>query len=226
MKLHKAKIRQGNLMEVLENGVIKASAPGLFSFSDDPAKLPPIMPWQIGSNCNSFSKPKLYENIWIMNFLDNPTQLYWFRKDRVSDNSNINITEENVEILCNRDVNGEWATIYFSDGSGWVISKGVSLITINGDGNIILDTGLDKRAISISPESIALGTASGKASHPAAYGDEVVDVLSLIVSMLKQIQLVAMPNPHTMAIGTILSGMIPLKEAKIPNITSTNVSLE
>ena len=116
MKLHKAIIRPGNVMEVLENGVIKASAPGLFSFSDDPAKLPPIMPWQIGSNCNSFSKPKLYENIWIMNFLDNPRQLYWFRKDRVSDNSNINITEENVEILCNRDVNGEWATIYFSDG--------------------------------------------------------------------------------------------------------------
>ena len=226
MKLHKAIIRPGNVMEVLENGVIKASAPGLFSFSDDPAKLPPIMPWQIGSNCNSFSKPKLYENVWIMNFLDNPRQLYWFRKDRVSDNSNINTTEENVEILCNRDVNGEWATIYFSDGSGWVISKGSSIITITSDGNIVLDTGLNKRAISISPESIALGTASGKASHPAAYGDEIADTLALIVSMLKQIQLVAIPNPYTMAIGTVLAGMIPLIEAKIPNITSTNVSLE
>ena len=47
MKLFKGTIRPGKVMEVLENGVIKASSPGLFSFTDDPEKLPPIMPWQI-----------------------------------------------------------------------------------------------------------------------------------------------------------------------------------
>ena len=97
MKLFKATIRPGTVREVLENGAVKATAPGLFSFEDDINNMPPIMPWQIGSNCNSFSKPKVYDDIWIMNFADNPRQLYWFRKDRIENNKNIPITEENVE---------------------------------------------------------------------------------------------------------------------------------
>ena len=89
MKLLKGTIRPGQVLEVFENGDIKASAPGLFSFSDDPAKMPPIMAWQIGSNCNSFSKPLVNDDVWIMNFEDNPRQLYWFRKDKITNNFNI-----------------------------------------------------------------------------------------------------------------------------------------
>ena len=46
MKLEKGIIRPGIVLEVLDNGIIKASAPGLFSYSDDPEKMPPIFPWQ------------------------------------------------------------------------------------------------------------------------------------------------------------------------------------
>ena len=41
------------------------------------------MPWFIGNNSNTFSKLKQYDDVWIMNFSDNPRQLYWFRKDNV-----------------------------------------------------------------------------------------------------------------------------------------------
>jgi hypothetical protein len=61
MELSKGIIRPGTVIEVLENGNIKATAPGLFSVTDDPNKFPPIMPWFIGSNYNSFSKVKQYD---------------------------------------------------------------------------------------------------------------------------------------------------------------------
>ena len=89
MKLFKGTIRPGLVLEILEDGLIKASAPGLFSIIDDPNMLPPIMPWFIGNNSNAFSKLKQYDDVWIMNFSDNPQQLYWFRKDTIADNTNI-----------------------------------------------------------------------------------------------------------------------------------------
>jgi hypothetical protein len=212
-------------MEVLENGCIKASAPGLFNFSDDPNLMPPIMPWFIGGNSNTFSQPKQYDDVWILNFSDNPRQLYWFRKDKVSDNSNLPISEENIEILCNRDVMGEWCTLYFSDGSGWILSKGESVIQIRPDGSIQLNTGMDKRCIDITPVGISLGSPS-KSTHPAAYGDVTMEVFNGILAILKQIQMAATPNPYTTAIGTVLAANIPLLESKIPKVVSSHVTLE
>lgn len=225
MKLHSGTIRPGTVMEVLENGVIKASAPGLFNFADDPSLMPPIMPWFIGSNSNTFSQPKKYDDVWIMNFDDNPRQLYWFRKDRVENNENLPISEENIEILCNRDVGGEWCTIYFSDGSGWIISKGESVIQIRANGSILLNTGMDKRCIDITPTCISLGS-EGKSSHPACYGDVAMEVFNGLLALLKQIQMAATPNPYTAAIGTVLAANIPLLESKIPQLVSSHVTLE
>ena len=54
-------------------------------------KLPPIFPWAIGNNANAFSKPKLYDTIWILNFNDNPQELFWFRKDDITVNENISL---------------------------------------------------------------------------------------------------------------------------------------
>lgn len=215
------------VLEVLEDGNIKASAPGLFSFEDEPSKMPPIMPWFIGSNCNTFSQPKVNDDVWIMNFEDNPRQLYWFRKDRMSTNSkneNINMTEENVEILCNREVGGEWMTIYFSDGSGWVIGKGDSTINIKADGSIVLDTSDANRAIDICGEGVYLGgKRDGSDFHPVAFGDETQKALYAILAALKIVQQVAMVNPYTMAIGTALSSQLSSISGKISDIVSDNV---
>lgn len=225
MKLFKGTIRPGTVREVLENGAVKATAPGLFSFEDDINNMPPIMPWQIGSNCNSFSKPKIYDDIWIMNFADNPRQLYWFRKDRIEHNKNIPITEENVEILCNRETGGEWCTIYFSDGSGWVIGKGDSKMQIRKDGTILLSTGFPNRSIDINNSGISIGS-EGKSKHSAAYGDGVEDVILSLCGMLSNVAQIALTNPHTASIGTtILSNMTEIT-GKIPNISSNHVTID
>lgn len=233
MKLSKGTIRPGTVLQVLEEGIIKASAPGLFSPVDDPALLPPIMPWFIGHNSNAFSKLNQYDEVWIMNFADNPRQLYWFRKDNVTSNNELKVPgtdtpimqEENVEIVCNRDVGGDLCTIYFSDGSGWVISKGESIIQIRSNGSILLSISQPNRCIDINGESISLGK-EGVATHSACFGDEVEDVLFSLCDLLNGIAIKALTNPHTAVIGTELLAKLPLVTKKIPNISSQNVTLE
>jgi hypothetical protein len=226
MKLSNGTIRPGIVHEILDNGIIKASAPGLFSFNDDPAKMPPIMPWFVGHNTNAFSKLKQYDEVWIMNFSDNPRQLYWFRKDDVADNyENIPMGEENVEVLCNREVAGEWCTIYFSDGSGWVIGKGESIIKIRPDGSILLTNDTPNRCIDINNENISIGS-EGKSAHPAAYGDETEEVLLSLCILLNEVAMKAMTNPYTMAIGTGLLTKLPAIINKIPNVSSEHVTID
>lgn len=225
MKLLKAVIRPGNVISVSDNGNIKASAPGLFSFVDDPSKLPPIMPWQIGSNSNAFTKPKAGDNVWIMNFLDNPLQLYWFRKDNASSCDNIDFSEKNVEVLCNKDMSGEWATIYLSDGSGWVISKGESVMQIRPDGSIQLNTGFKHRVIDINTQGISLGS-EGKSAHPAAYGDEVVNALNALAKLLRKVAFTSLQNPYTAIVGSTFLSAIPEFESYIEKIPSTHVTLD
>lgn len=226
MKLNKGTIRPGTVLEVFDDGSIKASAPGLFSFDDDTNKMPPILPWFIGNNTNAFSKLKPYEEVWIMNFSDNPRQLYWFRKDTVSDNAeNIPMSEENVEILCNREVGGEYCSIYFSDGSGWVISKGVSVIKIKPDGSIILTTDMPNRCIEINGQNISIGS-EGQSAHPAAYGDKTEELLMNLCMLLNKVGVAAISNPLTFAIGSELLGGLPNITLKISDISSQHVTID
>ena len=181
------------------------------------------MPWQIGSNCNSFSQPKIYDEVWIMNFADNPRQLYWFRKDAV-ENDNINMTEENVEILCNREIGGEWATIHFADGSGWVIGKGDSIINIKADGSILLTNGMPHSTIHIN-NGISLGSPN-KSKSPAAKAEDVEAALYELCTLLNNVATAALPNPYTTAIGTAILAGLPAVTNKIPNISSAHVTID
>ena len=225
MKLYNGTIRPGVVKEILPNGCIKATAPGLFNSVDDTNFLPPIMPWQIGSNANSYSQPEKQSEVWIMNFDDNPMQLYWFRKDDITECDNLDLTEINVEVLCNKDLNGEWATIYLSDGSGWVISKGESVMQIRADGSITLTNGLPQRTIDINVGGISLGKA-GSSSHQAAYGDVIIDIFLSLLSLLKQVQMAAMANPHTMQLASPIAALLPNIEKMVPALMSDTVSLE
>ena len=228
MELHKAIIRPGTVREVLENGKIKASAPGLFSFTDDPAKMPPIMPCPFIYNSNGFSKLKLYDEVWIMNFTDNPRQLYWFRKDKVQMNENlldIINNEANVEILCNRDVAGDWCSIYFSDGSGWVISKDDSIINIRPDGSIVLNTSMPNRCIDINANNISIGS-EGESAHPAAYGDKTENAIRSICALLGQVATSAIANPYTIPIGTTLMTGLTNVIKNISEISSPHVTID
>ena len=73
-------LRPGTILEVLtDEGVIKASVPGLFSAQDQEV-LPPIYPFCVGGS-NTFSTPNVGDEVWVLSFTDNLQQLYWFRKD-------------------------------------------------------------------------------------------------------------------------------------------------
>ena len=85
MKLSSGVLRPGIVIDVLEEGNITASAPGLFS-KEDSDKLPPIYPFT-GLHANQFSSVNTGDEVWILNFSDNPMQLYWFRKDDYKENN-------------------------------------------------------------------------------------------------------------------------------------------
>lgn len=224
MKLNKGTIRPGTVLHVNDDGTIKVSAPGLFSIVDDINKLPPVMPWFI-SNCNSFSKLKKYDEVWILNFSDNPRQLYWFRKDDIADNKNIPVNEENVEIICNREVGGEWCSIYFSDGSGWIISKGESIIKIRPNGSILLSADMPNRCIDINGKNISIGS-EGESAHPAAYGDSTEEVIMELCILLNNVAISALSNPYTFAIGNTLLSKLPSITQKISDISSEHVTID
>ena len=228
MKLLNGVIRPGTVLEVMDDGCIKAAAPGLFSIEDDVEKLPKIIPFFIGGNANSYSKPLLNDEVWIMNFNDNPQQLYWFRKDYPSETDNMtNIIkdQENVEILCNREVGAGWCALYFSDGSGWVISKDESTIQIQKNGSIVLNTGKPNRCIDINGKNISIGSI-GKSAHPAAYGDTVEEILLSLCLMLNQVAMGAMANPYTINIGTTILQKLPGIINDLSSISSDHVTID
>lgn len=224
MKLVNCILRPGRVMEVLENGAIKAEVPGLFDRTELD-KCPPIYhtPW--GDHANSYTQPKKYDEVWILNTTDNPLQLHWFRKDNYSKHNADLIKEENVEVLCNRESGMGWATIYFSDGSGWVISKNDSIINIKADGGIILKTPTPHRVIDINTQNISIGS-EGESAHPAAYGDKTQEALQKICELFKSIQVVTQTNPYTTMISTAITSKLPGIEDTIGPIASQHVTID
>lgn len=222
MKLYNGTIRPGKVLSVEEPGIIKASAPGLFS-AEDHDNLPPIYPFFniMGAHTRCYSEPTVGDEIWIMNFSDNPMQLYWFRKDNYKDNDIINDT--NVEIICDRRAHGGSASIYFSDGTGWVITSSGAKININKEGNILLSSS-DGMIIDIN-NGISLG-AEGKSSHTACYADECKKVLNDIVNVLNIIEDVSGKNVYTKHINVAIKGKADKIKNNIPDIESHKVTLE
>lgn len=177
MNLMNCIMRPGKVLEVnVEDkvGYIKASAPGLFSQEDPVENLPYIMPspFMLGNSKNSFSMPKVEDEVWIMNVKDNPLQLYWMRKDdyittglplkynTVADNS---VSEEEItmdgcevfEVLCNipnEETGG--ASLFYSDQSGWIVNQAGSTIQMDKDGNINISVASDKSMNINSPKMV------------------------------------------------------------------------
>lgn len=206
MKLINAILRPGEVIEAFENGTIKATAPGLFSSEDAEDLLPPIRPFNelIGCHANSFSKPEKYDEVWILNLTDNPMQLYWFRKDEHEvNNSNIDTSGTQVEILCNREAGCSWASLYFTDGTGWTISYNDGRLWIDKDGHIELGmVGTPHRTITIQQDGIHLGDAGG-ATHPVAYGDTTAELFRNVFGIFMKAMQAAMGNPYTASLAPV-----------------------
>lgn len=225
MKLYNGIIRPGRVLQVLEDGKIKVSAPGLFSEQDSTDLLPPIYPWP-GSQINSFSSVEFGDEVWVVNFSDNPIELFWFRKDNIKVNDKEILQEENVEILCNRETtNNEWATIYFSDNSGWVISKGKNIIQIRPDGSIKLSMDMPHRTIDISSDSISLGTEGGS-EYSAVRGENLLDVLNSLMSTLSMMSQTMKSIPMLAATCLSIDTGLQILQLKMKDLLSPHVTLD
>ena len=218
-------MRPATVLKVVDTkGTIKVEAPGLFAITDDPDKLPPVYPLFL-QHKNEFSSPVESEEVWVINFTDNDQQLYWLRKDNLDDNKKLLTDEEGViDILLNRDANGVWGTLYFSDGSGWVISRDKSKICINADGDIIIQHPNPSRTLTINSDGISLGNENGKSSHSATFADELIPILNDITRQFDQLKMGLKSCPYTIPASETINTSV--WKDKINKIESKNVTLE
>lgn len=225
MKLINGLLRPGKIIKVLDNGKIKAIVPGLFNTTDD-TLIPPIMPFNemIGGHPNSFSTPITGEEVWVLNLTDNPLQLYWFRKDNhIQNNENLfkESGVEHVEVICNKEIDGKYATLYFSNGLGWILRNDKSMLQISPDGSIQLGMGIAHRNIEIKKDIINIGDGE----HPACLGDKVEEILSNICVLLQSLSDVASKSPYTASLSPVLNQAKQINN-QISSIKSTHVKLD
>lgn len=224
MRLNNAILRPGKVLEVVDtNGTIKASAPGLFSEQEDPNLLPPVFPLLL-SHSNQFTTPIVDDEIWILNFTDNTQQLYWFRKDNYIENNKDIQEETNVEVLCSRESGAGWATIYFSDDSGWIVKNDKTVVQLDSDGNIKLKNPNAHRCIEINSDNISIGS-EGKSNHPACLGDNTADILWKIYMTFNALKTSAAANPMTAHLSTAIN-MTGDWSNDISNIKSQHVTID
>ncbi len=238
-------MRPGIVLDIIDNhGTIKASVPGLFS-SLDKDILPPVRAFNI-SGSNSFSSPNVGDEVWVLFFDNNPEELRWFRKDpfeknngarnkngsRIIDESGVSTgqtpsvqDQKNVEILSSRRAGAGWATIYFADGTGWVVQNQDAVIQINPQGIITLSTGQAHSTIEISDNGISLGSKT-ESSHPAAHGDKVAELFDKIIGTLLKISEAAKGSPYTTAIATAIDADVPSYQDDSQYINSDVVTLD
>lgn len=223
MRFENATMRPGTVLQVVDNyGTIKVEAPGLFT-REDPDKLPEVTPLLL-FGVNSFSTPVKGEEVWVMNFSDNDQQLYWFRKDSLDNDKELLADEEGkIDIVIHRDTNKGWGTLYFSDGSGWVMSRDNSKINIDSKGDIYISHPNPNRTISISPQGISLGK-KGISSHTAAFADELIPILNAVTDQFETLKTALNENPYTAAAAAAIDTSDWKND--IDKIESVNVTLE
>lgn len=224
MKLENGTMRPGTIVKVIDNqGTIKVEAPGLFSIADDPDLLPNVYPLFLFGT-NSYSTPLKGDEVWVLNFSDNEQQLYWFRKDNLDDDKSLLTDQEGkIDILLHRDSYKGWGTLYFSDGSGWVISRDSSKINIDKDGNIHLSHPNPNRTISIGTSGISLGK-KDKSDHTACFADQLIPILNSMTLQWSLLKEALKSSPYTIAAAECID--VERWKNDINNIESTNVTLQ
>lgn len=223
MKLSNATLRPARVIEVLKNGNIKVEAPGMFS-GEDKDLLPPVMPF-LCAHPNAVTTPTIGMEVWLLSVSDNPRQLFWFRKDDPTTNNTNIPAGTHVEVISNHRSGMGFATIYFEDGSGWVITNGGSSINISHDGTITLDAGVPHSVIQVGSSGISLGS-KGQSSHPGTYGDKVEEAFGILSSTLNAVQQAASTNVYTKPIAIALEKVADRLDAVAGAISSPNVTLD
>ena len=221
-------MRPGKVMQVLEKGRIKASAPGLFSDQEDPDNLPPVYPL-LGMHANAFSSVKKDDEVWVLNFRDNDKQLHWIRKDNYNNCiENFPTTDEaqNVEVIVNREYgDSTWATIYFSNGDGWVIKEDDSIINIKSDGSILLKSKYDKGIVDLNDRGVSIGAEGAASDNAMLYSQWDKWLKNDLCGLLTSFSTTLKANPYTVPAGLSLDALIPKLMNSGMNIKSNYVTI-
>lgn len=224
MKLSECILRPAKVVEVMDNNIIKVTAPGIFSTEDDVSKLPPVYPF-IEMTKNAFSGVAIGDEVWLLSVKDNSQELFWLRKPDSDFGYEDLPAGKNLEVLARRESGASWAEIYFTDGTGWVIRNDSSKIVIDSDGNIVLSAPGYHKTIEINDMGISLGTKGGSA-EPAVLGDKLTDVLEYISIMFDSISTMAAANPYTFPLSVPINSLKAGLDDKIKHICSSYVTLD
>lgn len=150
-------IRPGKVKEIVnKNGVIKATADGLFKEDTAADLLPPIYPI---FNSSTFYNVEVGDIIWIIDNKSNDQLLFYIIINDPEKNKLIEEDYKQMCVLLCRDF-GEEKTVqlYFSDGTGWMMRSEESFININKDGDIIIDSGKEERKIILNSDGVHIQT--------------------------------------------------------------------
>ena len=236
MEFAEGRMRPGVVRKVEDGGIIKASVPGLFSVEDPPEKLPPIRMFPCGA-ANSITQVKELDEVWVLNFEDNPAELYWIRKDDQEDAENnrkaLDDTDnekikpgKSAEVIFNKNDGGSQTALYASQESGTVLKKDDAYVQFDADGNINMGIGYPARDIKISKECIEIGAGSSAGKpQPTVLGNNLEKVLNDVVEALATIQGAAKKNPYTMQIALCLEPCILKLQNETNSILSSNVKI-
>lgn len=236
MDLINGHIRPGIVRWVDEKNpkIIKVSAPGLFSDQDPADKLPPVKLFSSPA-ANATTSVKVLDEVWVLNFDNNPTDLYWMRKDdshdAAADAAALNDTKKDdikpgkaAEVVMNKNDGGSQGSMYFSNESGVVVKKDDSYIQIGNNGDITMDINYPGRTVKITKEGIILGAGSSAAKpQPVALGDNLQDVINKLSEAIATIEGAAKKNPYTMQIALALAPITLSLQNISSSILSSNV---
>lgn len=221
MQLSNCQIRPGKVIQVVDGiGTIKAESPELF-LKDNPDLLPDIVPF-FTLNDNSFTNPKVGDDIWILIDENNPRLLYYFRQNGIATELAETLKNKHgVEVLTRKvDKNGtEIAELMLTDEDGWTILHKNSYMQII-DGNIKLAT----KSGTVEIDGGGNITFNG-GSEPAVLGQKLTDTLTSLDTLLKNIASAAQGSPYTVAIASAIQSGIPDYESKYEKIQSEKIKL-
>lgn len=219
----------GTVVQVVdkEKGIVKCTAPSMFSVDDDPEVLPPIIPFAPSGHLGSVSTPEEGDLVWIVVDNSNSQMIYYIRRYAIPDELS-NIDSPREVFFVRNDENGLYQ-LYWSSGDGIRLMKDGSSIRITPAGDIdIIKEGMN-RAISISADSICIGKESSEAGSVdthAAYGERVEEALEEIYNIFTRMYAVTAPSPYTNPISNILTPqMLAPLSSKISKITSQDVKI-
>lgn len=227
MKLGECELRPGIVLEVVDNfGTIKASCAGVFSEEDDPAMLPPVIPF-LPDSSSSFNQPHVNDMIWVWTFVNNPQELYYtYRSDTKQQSSQVlDKKPKDAQILMSRNAGFSKAQMYYSTEDGMVMQNDSADIKIDKDKNIRMSRNEPHRTVEVNDDGISLGS-EGKSSEPAVLGDHLTSALKKLAACLNNTAESLKANPYTAESGVKLASGLHAFEAAIEKICSKNVTLD